>query len=157
MAWLAALFLLSACSGLGPPPMEPLTASTLEAARRRWEANGADSYHLVVRVRAPRVRTPTLYDLVVAGDRLVRVARNGEVLSPGTAARYDYSVPGLFALLGDDLKLVDVGGRGGTPPIDLRVRFEPETGRLVRYRRSVGGARRRVLLVEVLAYEPARS
>jgi hypothetical protein len=36
----------------------------------------------------------------------------------------------------------------------VRAYFDPETGRLVRYRRTVGTSRRRVLLVEVLAYEP---
>ncbi|MEW6268492.1 MAG: hypothetical protein AB1689_04250 [Thermodesulfobacteriota bacterium] len=154
-AWraLAAVLALAGCSSLGPPPMEPLTAATLEAAQRRWQAHGSDAYHLVVRVRAPRFE-PAVYDLVVAGGEPVEVARNGEPLRREDAARHDYSVSGLFELLRDDLSLTAVRRVGDTPPIDLRARFEPETGRLVRYRRTVGTARRRVLLVEVLAFEP---
>jgi hypothetical protein len=133
--------------------MEPLTAATLEAARRRWAAHGCDSYHLVVRVRAPRFGA-VVYDLLVSGGELLRVERNGQGVRPEDAGHYDYSVSGLFDLLREDLGLVDVPPIGDMPAVDLRARFEPETGRLVRYRRTVGAARRRVLLVEVLQYEP---
>jgi hypothetical protein len=132
--------------------MEPLTAQTLAEAERRWEAHGADSYRAVVRVRPPRAK-PAVYDVAVAGGRLVRLERDGRPMRPEDAV-YDYSVPGLFALLREDLRLVGVPRVGDTPPLDLRARFEPATGRLVRYRRTVGSARRRVLLVEVLDYEP---
>lgn len=153
-AWtLALLLLLPGCSALGPPPMVPLTARTLEEAQRRWEAHGTDSYHLVVRVRAPRFDV-AVYDVVVAGGRLVRIAHDGQAIGLEDARHYDYSVSGLFGLLRDDLRLADVPPIGDTPPLDLRVRFEPETGRLIRYRRTVGSARRRVLMVEVLEYEP---
>lgn len=152
-AWPGGLvLLLVGFAGLGPPPMEPLTATTLAEAARRWEAHGADSYHLVVRVRPPRAKV-VLYDVVVAGGELVGIERDGQGIRPEDAVHHDYSVSGLFALLGEDLRLVDVP-QGNTPPLDLRARFEPETGRLVRYRRTVGSARRRVLLVEVLEYEP---
>lgn len=153
MAWGAAALLLSACSALGPPPMEPLSAKKLEVAQRHWEAHGADSYHLVVRVRAPRFRA-AVYDLTVAEGKLVAIERNGEGVRPADASHDDYSVSGLFDLLRKDLRLVDAGPVGQTPAVDLRARFEPETGRLVRYRRTVGASRRRVLLVEVLQYEP---
>jgi hypothetical protein len=134
--------------------MEPLTARTLEAALSRWKAHGCDSYHLVVRVRAPRFKA-AVYDLVVAGGEVVEVERNGENVRPEDARHYDYSVSGLFDLLRGDLHLADVRAVGDTPAVDLRARFDPETGRLVRYRRTVGAARRRVLLVEVLEYEAA--
>jgi hypothetical protein len=149
----AAALLLAGCGALGPPPMEPLTSSALEAAERRWAAHGADAYHLVVRVRAPKFAA-AVYDLVVARGRPVRVDRNGQSLRPEDADHYDYSVPGLFALLHDDLRLNDARPLEDAPPVDLRARFDPDTGRLLRYRRTVGTARRRVLWVEVLAYEP---
>jgi hypothetical protein len=133
--------------------MQPLTARTLEEARQRWAAHGADSYHLLVRVRAPRAPV-VVYDVVVAGGKLVRIEDDGHAARPAEASGHDYSVPGLFDLLRDDLRLADVPRIGDTPPLDLRARFEPETGRLVRYRRTVGSARRRVLLVEVLEYRP---
>ena len=156
-AWGAAVWLaLSGCSALGPPPMEPLTARTLEAAQRRWEARGSDSYRLVVQVRAPRFKL-VVYDLVVASGRVVEITRDGERIQPEDARHYDYSVSGLFDLLRGDLRLADVQPIGDTPAVDLRARFDPETGRLVRYRRTVGAARRRVLMVEVLDYEPSAS
>jgi hypothetical protein len=133
--------------------MQPLTATALEEARQRWEEHGTDSYHLVVRVRAPRF-APAVFDVVVVGGTLVRIERDGRGVRPEDARHYDYSVAGLFALLREDLRLADVAPVGDTPPLDLRARFEPETGRLVRYRRTVGSARRRVLFVEVLEYQP---
>jgi hypothetical protein len=135
--------------------MEPLTAGTLDAARHRWEARGSDSYRLVVRVRAPR-RDPTVYDVEVVGGRLVRVAHDGEPLrlEDVAADHADYSVLGLFELLRQDLRWTDVAQVGDVPAVDLRAYFEPESGRLVRYRRSVGTSRRRVLMVEVVGYEP---
>lgn len=132
--------------------MEPLTDAALGTAERRWEAHGADGYHLVVRVRAPRV-APAVYDLVVEGGQVTRIRRDDGRAVPPEAAR-DYSIAGLFRLLRSDLRLADVPHVGDVPPIDLRARFEAETGRLVRYRRTVGTARRRVLLIEVLEYEP---
>jgi hypothetical protein len=133
--------------------MEPLTARTLADAEHRWEAHGADSYRVVVRVRAPRADA-AVYDVVVRRGEVVSVAHDGRTVRPEDARHYDYSVSGLFALLRDDLRLTDVPSVGDTPPVDLRARFEAETGRLVRYRRTVGSARRRVLFVEVLEYEP---
>lgn len=153
-AALAAVLLLGGCSSLGPPPMEPLTAATLDAAERRWAANGPDSYHLVVRVRPPRFK-PAVYDLVVSHGEVVALERDGTPVRPEHLERYDFSVEGIFALLREDLHLTEVRpGDGDVPPIDLRALFEPATGRPVRYRRTVGTARRRVLLVEVLRYEP---
>ncbi|HZP41901.1 MAG TPA: hypothetical protein VFD84_10380 [Candidatus Binatia bacterium] len=144
----AVLVLLAACAT--PPPMAPLTARRLEAAERRWRARGAESYRLVVRVRAPRAEA-AVYDVLVSGDTVVETARGGAP-SDG-AAHDDYSMAGLFELLRRDLRLTEVRAIGDTPPVDLRARFERRTGRLVRYRRTVGSARRAVLLVEVLAYE----
>lgn len=133
--------------------MKPLTEAALAAAERRWEAHGADSYHLVVRVRAPRF-VPVVYDLVVEGGKVARIERdNGGSVPPADAD--DYSVRGLFHRLREDLRLAGVRpAEENHPPIDLRAHFEEATGRLVRYRRTVGTARRRVLFIEVLEYEP---
>ncbi len=132
--------------------MEALTPAALDEAERRWEAQGAESYHLVVRVRAPRFK-PAVYDLVVTEGKLVAIERDGEALPPAEVDHHDFSVLGLFGLLRGDLPLVGVHPIGSAPPIDLRARFDPATGRLERYRRTVGTKRRRVLLVEVLHYE----
>lgn len=148
----AALLSLAGCF-LGPPPMAPLTETTLAAARRLWDAHGSDSYRLVVRVRPPRA-DPDVYEVSVESGRLVGVERNGERIRLEEARHEDYSVRGLFELLQTDLRWTAVDIAGDTPAIDLRAQFEVDTGRLVRYRRTVGTARRRVLVVEVLAYEP---
>jgi hypothetical protein len=134
--------------------MERLTAGTLAQAERRWSAHGADTYRAVVRVRAPRFAV-AVYRVAVAGGRLVEIERNGEAIRLEDADHYDYSVSGLFALLRDDLQLAGVRAVGDVPPVDLRARFAPDTGRLVRYRRTVGSARRRVLMIEMLEYTPA--
>ena len=154
MAWHAAvLALLAGCSVLGPPPMEPLTTTTLEAARHRWEAHGTDWYRLVVQVRAPRV-DPVVYEVEVAGGKLVKIERDGQSIGLEEADHNDYSMAGLFALLQNDLHWIELQPVGDTPAVDLRAYFEPESGRLVRYRRTVGTERRRVLVVEVLGYAP---
>lgn len=134
--------------------MEPLTARTLETAEHRWQEHGDASYHAVVRVRAPRF-DPAVYDVVVADGALVHVTRDGESIRPEEARHYDYSMSGLFALMREDLRLTEVPAVGDTPPVDLRAYFDAATGRLVRYRRTVSTARRRVLMVEVLQYEPS--
>ena len=148
----AALSLLSAaCSWLGPPPMEPLTKTALEAAEHRWEAHGSDSYHLVVRVRPPRA-DPAVYDVVVKGGEVAGIERDGQAVP--LVDTEDYSVSGLFHLLREDVRLTEVRPVGDTPRVDLRVLFDAETGRLERYRRTVGSNRPRNLQVEVLKYEP---
>ncbi|MBI2828936.1 MAG: hypothetical protein HYX77_06680 [Acidobacteria bacterium] len=148
----AALSLLSAaCSWLGPPPLEPLTKRALDAAEQRWEAHGSNSYHLVVRVRPPRAN-PAVYDVVVKRGEVAGVERDGQAVP--LVDTEDYSVSGLFQLLREDVRLTEAHPVGNTPPADLRVLFEAETGRLKWYRRTVGSNRQRVLLVEVLKYEP---
>ena len=136
--------------------MEPLTESTLTAARERWKTHGADAYHVVVRVRPPRAPVE-VWEVDVAGGAIAKVVRDGHEVGPDDPERGDYSVAGIFTLLKNDLRWTTVEAVGDVPAIDLRAEFDRETGRLVRYRRTVGTSKRRVLLVEVLAYEPAPS
>ena len=149
----AVLLFLFGCSGVGSPPMEPLTPETLARAELRWRTHVADSYHLIVRVRPPRADV-TLYDIKVSGGEIVKLERDGKPLRPEEVRHSDYSVAGLFGMLHQDLLLTDMTQTENAPPLDLRARFEPGTGRLVRYRRTVGSGRRRVLMVEVVKYEP---
>jgi hypothetical protein len=153
-AWgTAALLLVVGCSTFGAPPMEPLTETTLAAASERWSAHGSESYRIVVEVRAPRI-DPVVYALEVAGGKPIRIERDGVIVAAENADDDDFSVSGLFALLQQDLRWTAVEHVGDVPAVDLRALFEPETGRLVRYRRTVGTTKRRVLFIEVLAYEP---
>jgi len=134
--------------------MEPLTEASLAAARQRWQAHGSSSYRAVVRVRPPRAPVE-VWEIEVAGGTLVKRTRDGHPVGGADRERDDYSVQGIFDLLQTDLRWTTIEAVGDTPAVDLRAEFDPETGRLVRYRRTVGTTRRRVLLVEVLAYEPA--
>lgn len=134
--------------------MEPLTEASLAAGHQRWEAHGSGTYRLVVRVRPPRAE-PEEYVANVAGGALVEIVRDGTSLDHDEATRPDYSIAGLFELLHEDLRWTAVDPIGDVPAVDVRAYFDPESGRFVRYRRTVGTSKRRVLMVEVLAYEPA--
>jgi len=153
----ATLLLPLLLSGCSQAPLEPLTGAAVEAAQKKWEARGAKAYHLVVHVRAPRAPA-VVYDLEVAGDQVVKLIRDGRVVPPEEMAAYSYSMADLFKLLREDVRLAEAEL---TPeearPADLRVRFDEETGRLDVYRRTVGTARRRVLFIEVMEYEPRPS
>lgn len=134
--------------------MQPLTEALLAAARQRWQAHASDSYRAVVRVRPPRAPVE-MWEVEVAGGVLVKRILDGRTLGAADPERDDYSVQGIFDLLQTDLRWTGIEAVGDTPAVDLRAEFDPETGRLIRYRRTVGTTRRRVLLVEILAYEPA--
>lgn len=133
--------------------MEPLTAATLAAARERWAAHGAKDYRVVVQVRPPRAPVE-LWEVEVAGGAVTKLVRDGHEVGLDDPERGDYSVAGIFDLLQTDLRWTTVKAVGDTPAIDLRVEFDKETGRLIRYRRTIGTNKRRVLLVEVLSYTP---
>jgi hypothetical protein len=145
----AFLTLLAACSSSNQTVMEPLTKGGLEAAERLWEARGSNSYDLVVRLEAARMET-TVYDVVVRGGEIVSIKRNGQAVPLEYAE--DYSVLGLFGQLRQELRLMERSN--GTPDAlaELFARFDPDTGRLDRYRRTT--SRRKHLRIEVLKYEP---
>ena len=142
--------LLSACSA-NQPRMEPLTNSELETAERQWAANGSSSYHLVVRVNAARM-SAVVYDVVARNGKIAAIKRDGQTIQPEGAE--DYSISGLFRLLQQELRLMD-RSPSGTPVAlaEMFARFDPETGRLERYRRSTGQSSG-TLKIEVLKYEP---
>jgi hypothetical protein len=72
---------------------------------------------------------------------VVSIRRNGLIITPGSGA--DYSMDGLFRMLTQELGLAEkpalLGAPGGYSAY-LQARFDPDNGRLIRYRRSVGGA-----------------
>ena len=62
------------------------------------------------------------------------------VITPGSSQ--DYSMDGLFQMLRQELGLAEKPAILGAPPgysIYMNARFDPETGRLIHYRRIVGG------------------
>ena len=86
-----------------------------------------------------RVETGT-FEVMVRDGQVVSLRRNGLIITP--ASGQDYSMDGLFRMLMQELGLAEkpslLGAPGGYSAY-LQVQFDPESGRIVRYRRSVGG------------------
>jgi hypothetical protein len=142
------LVLLVGCGRL-----ETLTEDRLDAAEELWEAEGAGLYTLVVRMSGERLETG-LFEALVRDGRVVGLRRNGQVILPQRAQ--DYSIAGLFGVLRQELALSEKPALLGAPPgfsAHLLVRFDPVTGRLLRYRRTVGGANSNIE-IEVVEYLP---
>ncbi|MBI2150866.1 MAG: hypothetical protein HYU27_09740 [Acidobacteria bacterium] len=129
--------------------MEPLTKDLLAAAERQWEAHGSDSYNLTLQVEAARMEK-VVYDMVVRSGKIAAMKRNGQDIPPEHAE--DYSISGLFHLLRQELRLMEKGA-DGTPDAlaEVFARFDPQTGRLDRYRRTT--IKNRFLRLQVLKYE----
>ncbi len=141
---------LAACSST-VPNMKPLTESALADAERMWKAHGTNSYEIVVQLNPAKLSAMT-YDVVVRDGKITGVKRDGQDVRPENTE--DYSVLGLFGLLRQELRLTEKDANGMAKELaDLFVRFDPETGRLDRYRRQtnrLAGS----LRIEVLKYQP---
>lgn len=152
----AAILLLIGCS---TPTMVPLTRTTLEAAERSWNARGSDSYHLVVQVKVPSspwAKVPSaVYDIVVANGAISKATRDGTPLSGEQINEIDFTVGRQFEMLHEDLRLLE-GPRDPSfaKPIEIKARFNADTGIPERYERTVGTDQRRVLKIDILEYEP---
>lgn len=146
---LGVIALIAGCS----PPMQSLSEGALAAAEARWQAHGVSSYHLVLRVRPPRAKA-VVYDVEVAGGRVVRMERD-DARPVGPDELATYTISGLFQLVRRDLPLLEARlSAENLPPTEARVHFDNKDGRLLHYRRTLGAARRRVLYLELLAFEP---
>ena len=143
------LFILVAgCSGL-----DTLTEEVLVDAERRWGSEEPGLYRLVVEMSGERVETG-VFEVLVRDGRVVSLKLNGQVVLPDRAQ--DYSMEGLFGMLRQELALSEQPALMGAPPgfaAYLLVRFDDETGRLERYRRTVGGANNNIE-IEVVEYTP---
>ena len=98
-----------------------------------------------------RVETGT-FDVTVRDGQVVSLRRNGLIITP--AGGQDYSMDGLFRMLMQELGLAEKPSLLGAPEgysAYLQVQFDPETGRLARYRRSVGGTSNSID-IKVLGY-----
>ena len=97
------------------------------------------AYHLVVEMSGDRVETGK-FEVMVRDGEVVSLRRNGLIITPGSGQ--DYSMDGLFRMLMQEIGLSEKPALLGAPvgyAAYLQVRFDPENGRLIRYRRSVGG------------------
>ncbi len=142
------IVLLCACSRL-----DTLTPELLDQSQQKWKAHQPVAYHLVIQMSGDRVETGK-FDVMVRDGQVVSIRRNGLIVTP--ASGQDYTMDGLFRILTQELGLAEKPSLLGAPEgysAYLQARFDPETGRLVRYRRSVGGTSNSID-IQVLEYEP---
>ncbi len=142
------LFVSTGCSRL-----DVLTEETLLDAEARWRTNTPGLYRVVVEMSGERVETG-IFDALVRDGQVVSLKRNDQVILPDGAQ--DYSIGGLFRLLGQELALAEQPSLLGAPAgyaAHLLARFDSETGRLERYRRTVTGVNNNIEIT-ILEFEP---
>ena len=130
----ALLYFCVACSRL-----QPLTSDRLIEAEGKWKTHRPDAYRLVIEMSGDRIETGR-FEVNVARGQIMSLRRNGLVIRPN--AGQDYSMDGLFHMLEQELGLADRPTTLGAPEgysVYINARFDDATGRLVRYRRIVGG------------------
>jgi len=130
---------LSTCSRL-----QALTPETLQTARQSWQSKRPEYYRVVFDMSGDRVETGR-FEVTVQGSEVISLRRNGKVILPGRGQ--DYSMDGLFRMLVQEVDLVQKPTLLGAPEgysVYAMARFDPEIGRLMRYRRTVGGAKNSV-------------
>jgi hypothetical protein len=130
----AMLCLMFACSRL-----QPLTLDVLTQAQAQWKTHRPEFYRLVIEMSGDRVDTGR-FEVAVRSGQVVSLRRNGLVIRPN--AGQDYSMDGLFHMLEQELGLAERPATVGAPEgysVYLNARFDDMTGRLIRYRRIVGG------------------
>jgi len=143
----ALLAMTAACSGL-----PTLTPGVLTQSEEKWNAHRPPSYRLVVEMSGDRVETGR-FEVEVRNGQTVSLRRNGLVIRPNTGQ--DYSIDGLFRMLEQELSLAEKPTTVGAPEgysVYTNAKFDDTTGRLIRYRRIVGGTSNSIE-VNVLEYE----
>ena len=142
------LGLCIACSRL-----QPLTIDRLMQAEAKWMSHKPNAYHLVIEMSGDRVQNGR-FEVAVRGGQVVELKRNGLVILSTTGQ--DYSMDGLFHMLEQELGLAERPTTLGAPEgysVYLNARFDEMTGRLIRYRRIVGGTSNSIE-VNAVEFEP---
>lgn len=124
----------------------------LDEAEMKWGSNKPPSYTLVVSMEGDRVEREE-FDVRVERGQVTSLRRNGEFVE--RVAAQDYSMDGLFSLIHQEMDLAQKPFPFGAPEgysAYLMARFDARTGRLVHYRRAVGGASNSID-IEVLSFE----
>ncbi len=95
---------------------------------------------MVIEMSGDRVETGR-FEVEVRGGEIVSLRRNGLIVRASAAD--DYTMEGLFHTLEQELGLAEKPATVGAPPgysIYTTAKFDETTGRLIRYRRTVGGS-----------------
>jgi Family of unknown function (DUF6174) len=124
----------AACSRL-----PALTPEILSQAEQKWDSHKPDSYRLIIEMSGDRVETGR-FEVEVRSGQTISLKRNGLVIPP--TAGQDYTMEGLFHMLGQELGLAEKPATLGAAPgyaVYTTAKFDDTTGRLIRYRRIVGG------------------
>jgi hypothetical protein len=119
--------------------LQPLTAEALTHAENKWRTRGPESYRIVIEMSGDRVQNGR-FEVTVRDGLVIELKRNGLVIPP--TAGQDYSMAGLFHMLEQEIGLAERPATLGAPEgysVYLNARFDEMTGRLIRYRRVVGG------------------
>ena len=138
---------MAACSRL-----PALTPDVLSQVEQKWNAHKPNFYHLTIEMSGDRVESGR-FEVEVRSGQVVSLRRNGLVIR--TNAGQDYSMEGLFLMLTQELGLAEKPATLGASPgysVYTTAKFDETTGRLVRYRRIVGGTSNSIE-VNVVAYE----
>lgn len=126
--------LIAACSRL-----DTLTPGVLSQAEEKWKSHKPGSYRLVVEMSGDRVETGK-FEVEVQGGETASLRRNGAVIMPGRGQ--DYTMEGLFHMLQQEMGLAEKPATLGAPAgysAYPMAQFDENTGRLIRYQRTVGG------------------
>jgi hypothetical protein len=121
-----------------PEGLPPLSAEALDAARRRWDQQGPDSYNLDLLISG---RQTGRFHVEVRGGRPTFVTRNGR--QPPRRTWDVWTVPGMFDIIDEEVDQAHdpAGGfsaRGGQAV--LRAHFHPRYGYPETYQRIILGA-----------------
>lgn len=141
-------YFLVACSRL-----PPLTTGRLTEAEAKWREHQPNAYRLVIQMSGDRVETGR-FDVSVVRGRVTSLRRNNLVIRPN--AGQDYSMNGLFHMIEQELGLAEKPAMLGAPEgysVYLNAKFDDATGRLVRYRRIVGGTSNSID-INIVTFEP---
>ncbi len=127
------------CLAVACSRLQPLNAEVLSQAENQWRSHRPESYRIVIEMSGDRVQDGR-FEVAVRGGQVVELKRNGLVIR--STAGQDYSMDGLFHMLEQELGLaerpVTLGASEGYA-VYLSARFDELSGRLIRYRRIVGG------------------
>jgi hypothetical protein len=141
------LLAMAACSRL-----PALTPAALAEAEQKWNAHKPASYRLAIEMSGDRIETGR-FEIEVRAGQVASLRRNGLVIRSNDGQ--NYTMGGLFHMLAQELGLAEKPATLGAPAgysVYTTAKFDDATGRLLHYRRIVGGTANSIE-VRVLEYQ----
>jgi hypothetical protein len=125
----------------------------IDQAEKKWNASKPASYRLVVTMSGDRLEKSE-YDVRVDNGLVTSLTRNGSAVR--SFQGQDYSMDGLFRIVREEMDLSSSPTKLGASEgysVYLMADFDSTTGRLLKFRRSVGGVSNSIDIV-VQTFEP---